>query len=537
VSPADEELLGAYIHPANLTWARANTLDTKNMGWYMTNTNIGARPETRDVLGCVVGGPAACAATGNFPNWTGPAGTSFLSYPEQVVAKGSFFSYALSLPLLGPARIAWNKSWSWDAASVADIVARNPGLTSSDFVTRVDHDRAFVINVASVMIPPALAPTDTRKMNYLRVQYTPLYSGIPVKSGAYTFHGLNYSECQGASLGDTVAPSSQASVDLGGFIESFAFDTVMTSSATVDGSVVVEGGPTLFPLSEAMTSSGASVMGTPLTWQNSSAYSGTTCAAYTSLQDYVDIVPRQRVQSPGALQRTNPQMLVADGYWVDNSAIIDLVQRRVDKIVSVNSNAFPADRFWNLPSVSEWNVSEHLNDSNQSTSACRVFDAVIGALFGIEACQRYLLSEDATYVDMTQAQVFESADFVPLVAKLQEGFDGGGLPGAPIAVQNVTTVENTLYGIAAGHPIELTLVYLSRWAQWEDQLPQKTLDHLNASTYNCGSRNGRSEWPANMLVPGCNSAANWTVNILTQQFTAMILENHEHFQSVFPATS
>jgi len=79
---------------------------------------------------------------------------------------------------------------------------------------------------------------------------------------------------QGASLGDTVAPSSQASVDLGGFIESFAFDTVMTSSATVDGSVVVEGGPTLFPLSEAMTSSGASVMGTPLTWQNSSAYSG-----------------------------------------------------------------------------------------------------------------------------------------------------------------------------------------------------------------------------------------------------------------------
>ena len=55
--------------------------------------------------------------------------------------------------------------------------------------------------------------------------------------------------------------------------------------------------------------------------------------------------------------------------------------------------------------MAEWNVSEHLNDSNQSTSACRVFDAVIGALFGIEACQRYLLSEDATYVDMTQAQV------------------------------------------------------------------------------------------------------------------------------------
>ena len=83
-SSVGQELLGAYIHPANLTWARANTLDTKNMGWYMTNTNIGARPETRDVLGCVVGGPAACAATGNFPNWTGPAGTSFLSYPGVV---------------------------------------------------------------------------------------------------------------------------------------------------------------------------------------------------------------------------------------------------------------------------------------------------------------------------------------------------------------------------------------------------------------------------------------------------------------------
>lgn len=123
------------------------------------------------------------------------------------MAKGSFFSYALSLPLLGPgssaatshtrlanertdmaclaARIAWNKSWSWDAASVADIVARNPGLTSSDFVTRVDHDRAFVINVASVMIPPALAPTDTRKMNYLRVQVADHPSNCAPFAGAH----------------------------------------------------------------------------------------------------------------------------------------------------------------------------------------------------------------------------------------------------------------------------------------------------------------------------------------------------------------
>jgi len=105
-----------------------------------------------------------------------------------------------------------------------------------------------------------------------------------------------------------------------------------------------------------------------------------------------------------------------------------------------------------------------------------------------------------------------------------------------MAVQTVTTVENSLYGIAAGHQIELTLVYLSRWEEWEARLPLETQQQLNASTYHCGSRNGRSEWPANMLN-GCNTASNWTVNVLTQQVTAIILENREHFESVFPSTS
>ena len=96
-----QELLGPYIPPESLTWARANTLDTKNMGWFTTGTNLQSHPEVPDILGCIAGGPEACAATGAFPDWTSTGGTSFLSYPEQVVGAGSFFSYALSLPYLG----------------------------------------------------------------------------------------------------------------------------------------------------------------------------------------------------------------------------------------------------------------------------------------------------------------------------------------------------------------------------------------------------------------------------------------------------
>ena len=75
-----------------------------------------------------------------------------------------------------------------------------------------------------------------------------------------------------------MAPMSQATVDLGGFVESFGFDAPVLSVQVEKGSqqliATVEAGETLFPLSEAMSCSGASLMSTPLTWQASSAYSG-----------------------------------------------------------------------------------------------------------------------------------------------------------------------------------------------------------------------------------------------------------------------
>ena len=222
------------------------------------------------------------------------------------------------------------------------------------------------------------------------------------------------------------------------------------------------------------------------------------------------------------------------------------MQRRVDKIVSVTSNGYgdtTSRKYWNLPSVAEWNVMEHIDDTSPFTGIASVIDPTIGALFGNRASVDFLNS-GSTRIDMSNAHVFESADFPDLVTKLQSGYNGSGIPGAPMAVQMVTTVENTFFGIAAGHQIELTLMYMSQWPQWVATLPEETQTVMNASTYSWsqmqnqsvdGSMVSTTQWPGNHIVGG-NHATNWTVNLLTQQFTAIVTENPEVFKSIFTST-
>ena len=64
-------------------------------------------------------------------------------------------------------------------------------------------------------------------------------------------------------------------------------------------------------------------------------------------------------------------------------------------------------------------------------------------------------------------QVFATADFAPLVRKMQvASLDGRGI----VVRQEMETVENTFWGVQAGIKSNVTWVYLDRATKWEAQL-------------------------------------------------------------------
>ena len=67
----------------------------------------------------------------------------------------------------------------------------------------------------------------------------------------------------------------------------------------------------------------------------------------------------------------------------------------MDKIVSVTSNGYgdtTSRKYWNLPSVAEWDVTEHIDDTSPFTGITSVIDPIVGALFGNRASVDFLNS-------------------------------------------------------------------------------------------------------------------------------------------------
>jgi hypothetical protein len=66
-------------------------------------------------------------------------------------------------------------------------------------------------------------------------------------------------------------------------------------------------------------------------------------------------------------------------------------------------------------------------------------------------------------------QIFAQEDYAGVVEQLQKAQADGG---SPIASFELTTVENKVWRIKAGHKIKIIFAYLGRSTTWESQLPE-----------------------------------------------------------------
>jgi hypothetical protein len=69
--------------------------------------------------------------------------------------------------------------------------------------------------------------------------------------------------------------------------------------------------------------------------------------------------------------------------------------------------------------------------------------------------------------EVEKNQVFPTADWVPVVTAMQKAQQAGN---GIFASFNLTTVENSWWGVPAGLTFDVTFGYLGRLSQWEDKL-------------------------------------------------------------------
>lgn len=302
--------------------------------------------------------------------------------------------------------------FSLDAATVADIVARNPQLAGATFYTAREK-RPFLLINGTLLGPDALAPF--AQENIVGFAMTPLYVGVPY--------------AQTITYQSKERPAQTQAVG-GGFVEPFAFGggaplTPPHPGQTPDvHSATVLEGKRPFTLTDA---------------------SGISSSAFAAIADQLRIAnaldpehtywPITTDSPPAAATYT-----FGDGGNIENYGLIPLLLRGINRIVVfVNS---------------ETKLSLDYNPSNRPGK--KAVDAFLPPLFGFPNKLN------------PNNRVFTKQAWRSLITALQTQKQQG-LP--LVTVQTHTVQSNTWWGLQGGWEVEICWVYNDRVATWEQQLP------------------------------------------------------------------
>ena len=119
-----------------------------------------------------------------------------------------------------------------------------------------------------------------------------------------------------------------------------------------------------------------------------------------------------------------------------------------------------------LPTRAQW---EPTPTAMPSPTAAFALSEDLSSLFGV------LPSTPNPTKDLTNAQCFATSEFAPLVRSLQAALESGR--GAVVTTR-LTTVANEFWGIAGGHEVRVTWMYICRAAEWERHLPAEVADAI-----------------------------------------------------------
>lgn len=359
------------------------------------------------------------------------------------------WSYTISQTYLEPVGIKRGLRFSWDANTVADIKSRNPELANEEFTIPVNANRPFPVIGTALVGPYDGAPFIPSTQNFSMIEITPLYVGT-MKNLDVDFKYKGFGKVH--------------TKHVGGAVEPFAF-------ARTGGGAPSRGLP-----SKATT--GILEVPEPENAIDLQFAAGTVSYAPGALMESI-LVPEVAQALSMQFNYWSPDeevkpdfthMMFGDGGSYQDVPLINFMQRGVPKIMSFYDTSTPLEPF------EDWDVNTDAPSLDQITNDLSCF-------FGV------LTANDPRWMnrsfEMERNQVFATSDYSRVVTALQTAQQvGTGI----FATFNLTTVENTWWGIPAGKTFEITFAYLGRLKQWESLLspemqalvvPQENADDLS----------------------------------------------------------
>ncbi len=382
---SDEEFLGPITDPKDITREGLDVMPESSLGW-------GA---TRD-LGDAIDAAIIDGFKGDFI-WAAAIGDLF------------FKRFGL-----------WDNAnkqyFSLDAATVAAIVAVNPSLATSPFVTvrqPSSYAMPYLLINGTMDGPTKGTPYSPDPM--VMVTYSPLYCGVPFQQT------IEYQSKHLKALG---SGSTVTAVVGGGFIEPFAWNGGSPTAPASNGTVVVAPSAAPFGLVNA---------------------SGTSSSAFAGIAEKIKgidhLLPEQNYWPPMATgtQQPSESFDFGDGGLLENYGIIPLVMRGVQKIaVFINTE-----------------VKLNVSYDPTTTPTGKDIDLSLPWLFG-------MATEDSP-----PNQIFPTADFATLVRALQAKKNAG----QPLVARMTHDVlPNPWWGVPGGGPVEVVWFYLDEVNSWKSQI-------------------------------------------------------------------
>jgi hypothetical protein len=354
--------------------------------------------------------------------------------------------------VLEPFGIPRRSHFTWDRATLDDIHLRNRGdahdpaspLRNATFLLPSHPAHPFPVNGMTLLGPTRASPfrLDDRGHEYTLLEVTPLYIG------------------QASTAVRTYLPRNRtrAAVNLtvGGYIEPFAFG----------------GGAPLAGIAAGETMDVLRVPVPPEWGDGGFGIANATLASSWAVGPTVDALGLDSVGglvtdywAPAAegTPATEPH-IIADGGVYENVHLIGMIKRRVENIIVFLNTNQP------LHSNATWD-SQHRAPTSATTSDMWPW------FFGVPvwpADVEEVLEQSLSFYYGAN-QVFAKEDYYPVVARMQAAQQtGNGI----VVTTELTTVENTHWGVSAGIRVNVTWVYLSRAGEWERRLGSDAIRDL-----------------------------------------------------------
>lgn len=412
---------------------------------------------------------------------------------------------------LKPFNLDSNQYLAQDTASVSAIIANNPdlGLSAKDFlVPRTDRPKEYIMG--STLLAPQGYHATQDTVGFMH--FTPSYSGVVA--------GPIMNEYPSAlSLKAKNMSSSPAVMVGGGMVETFAFGSTPPSDADL---------PISFEESADSESSPVQVsVGIPTgknnkftladaTGASSAAFGAAT--AQVELTSHVD--PQIQYWSPYLTNTSQsaPKMMLGDGGNSEDTGVVALLQRNVQRIASFINTDEPLDMSKDL-------CDPVFYDSNSSALQGAVTSQFVGLFQGyapVKADGTMYVNDDA---------VFPHDDLYEVLCTGQKLVR----QGKPFVVKaSHLVMPNARWGIKGGWNVTVVWNLLTVVQDFQDQLPLDTQQEIAL-----GKNGTLANFPyfKTMYQNGDNATAYTypQINLLSAQTEYAVEQNIELYASLLTA--